>query len=144
VQERESSSALNAAKGGGKTDQLLGRAASRGTKEDPRSMSAFTAEKREGKAPGEVVVQEAPSTPVGKETNSGSAEKMAVDGAGEGKPQATPSPVKAAGAKAQGGEAAGAGGKTGSGSKKRAATEASKAAKKAEVSGMQNKMPRCP
>ena len=62
-------------------------------------MSAFTAEKREQKAPGEVLGQEAPSTPVGKETNSGNAEKMAVDGAGEGKPQATPSPAKAAGAR---------------------------------------------
>ena len=102
-------------------------------------MSAFTAEKREGKAPGEVLGQEAPSTPVGKKTNSGSAEKMAVDGAGEGKPQATPSPAKAAGAKAQAGEAAGAGGKTGSGSKKRAATEASKAAKKAEVRGIKTR-----
>jgi len=102
-------------------------------------MSAFTAEKREQKAPGEVLGQEAPSTPVGKETNSGNAEKMAVDGAGEGKTQATPSPAKAAGAKAQVGEAAGAGGKTGSGSKKRAATEASKAAKKAEVRGIKTR-----
>lgn len=123
-------------KEGKETLRLHGQEASRRNKEELRSMSAFTSDKREETAPREEGGQQAPSTPVGKETNNrGGAEGMAIDDVGGGKSNITPSSANAAGAKAQGGKAAGSGGKTGSGSKKRASTEASLASKKAEQVG---------